>query len=164
MARKPSMRKTRVRATWHERARASASRHPVASASAIAAGVVALVVTVAQMRPAIEWVTDHVQTPAQTKRDLDDLRREVQRADDVLAREAKEHGKADDRKAAWSAYGIADLKVTILRNRLRDCSEKKRAFVGGAALALNCEDYEREYNEAYERAKEIYKAALETSK
>lgn len=153
----------KAREAWHVRARAAAFSHPGLSATAGISMLIAVIVLLGEMRPGLEWLADRWQSPEQTKRQLEEVRRETLLADDKIRLEQEKHSKSDDRRAAWSSYGVADLKVTIIKNRVRDCQEKLRLAHGQTVLE-NCDDYVTEYKEAYDRAQTIYKAAMEASK
>lgn len=75
--------------------------------------------------------------------------------------EAEVHEKKDDQKGAWLSYGIADLKSTILSNRLNDCKLKTKLTPMEASVCLQ---YQTDANTASDKARDMYKSAITSGK
>jgi hypothetical protein len=124
----------------HKRSPVSAIRNTIRSHPVLSWGSIAAIVTVlAAGASASLWIAEHFQS----------------------ASDAHAHADKDAQRAAWTFYGMADLKAVILRNRVNEC----RAAPGTTALEVaTCKQYEDEYGDAAQRARELYQQAMATGK
>lgn len=76
------------------------------------------------------------------------------------AADARSHADRDEQKFAWVIYGQAKTNVILLRNRLNDCNSKPITKAERPA----CDQYRQEYEEESQRARDLYKAAMDAGK
>ena len=120
------------------RLRDAASAHPAITYSAVAAAVPVLAVILSGAL----WVFGFFET----------------------AGHAKQHAARDEQRAAWLQYGQADLKVLMLRNRLNDCNVKRSEGRASEFDRAPCQQYQQEYDEAVTKQRDLYTAAMATTK
>jgi hypothetical protein len=135
--RKPTMRHyERIAARTGE----AAKRHPWVTWATIAA----IATVLSSLGPAALWAIGHFQTTD----------------------EFKHYAAKNEQRFAWMAFGLADLKAIILRNRLNECNAKRQAQ-GGRLVSIDdaaCEQYKQEYDDAAITRQTLYNEARATGK
>lgn len=69
-----------------------------------------------------------------------------------------------DRKFAWIVVQLDNQSALALRNRVNDCNAKRSDATLTAGEVAPCRQYEQEYEEARQRARESLKRAQELSR
>lgn len=164
------------KATPHfDNAKAAARQHPWWSIGISLSSIAALVAIVSVVGPwawnaYTGWV-GAFQTTAAAKADRDaaildaaKIRTEFAAQDVIIRAEFKAQAMRDQQKLAWMQWGQNDVKTLILRNRVNECVALKAKTRLQPAEAANCSQYDREYDDAAARAKDLYKAAMDAGK
>lgn len=79
------------------------------------------------------------------------------------ADDARAESIANKRRDAWAAYGIADLRRVLARNRVWECDAKKQKSASDPmvlAEVVACNQYQRDFEEANVRANKLFDKAM----
>lgn len=81
--------------------------------------------------------------------------------------DAKAEARRNATRDAWAAYGIADLRRTLARNRVWECDameqrQSKQPLVPAEVVA--CKQYRRDFDAADARANQLFNEAMSYGK
>jgi hypothetical protein len=140
----------RLKVRWRDRARDAADAHPWLTWGTLAT-IVGILGVLVPWGIALE---DRYQRKADAAREADAIRYEIKIGD-----------ARAERAQAWSRYGQARTEALVLGNRMRDCAVRVASGVKQTPMELTiCRQYEDEYRDADQRAKEARAAAQAATK